>query len=181
MVMRELSNQLSPDAIISLDCGANTHFAARVIELREQQKLAGTGMLATMAPGLPFANAAQLAFPGRQSVAVVGDGGFTQLMGELVTAVKYQLPVKIIVLKNNSLAEVLFEQKELGNPTYGCDLAPIDFAAFAKACGADGFKCSHPGDVAAAIRATLQSPRPAVLEALVDANERPTLPSELKA
>ena len=181
MVMRELSNQLSPDAIISLDCGANTHFAARVIELREQQKLAGTGMLATMAPGLPFANAAQLAFPGRQSVAVVGDGGFTQLMGELVTAVKYQLPVKIIVLKNNSLAEVLFEQKELGNPTYGCDLAPIDFAAFAKACGADGFKCSHPGDVAAALRATLQSPRPAVLEALVDANERPTLPSELKA
>jgi len=68
-----------------------------------------------------------------------------------------------------------------GNPTYGCDLAPIDFAAFAKACGADGFKCSHPGEVAAAIRATLHSPRAAVLEALVDANEKPTLPSELKA
>jgi thiamine pyrophosphate-dependent acetolactate synthase large subunit-like protein len=82
-------------------------------------------------PGLPFAIAAQLAFPNRQSVAIVGDGGFTQLMGELVTAVKYQLPIKIIILKNNSLAEVLFEQKELGNPTYGCELAPIDFVAFA--------------------------------------------------
>jgi pyruvate dehydrogenase (quinone) len=180
MVMRELSGQLAPDAIISLDCGANTHFAARIIELKEQQKLTGTGMLATMAPGLPFAIAAQLAYPNRQSVAVVGDGGFTQLMGELVTAVKYQLPIKIVILKNNSLAEVLFEQKELGNPTYGCDLAPIDFAAFAKACGADGFKCSHPSEVANAIRAALHSPRAAVLEVLVDADEKPSIPSELK-
>ena len=181
MVLRELSNQLAADAIISLDCGANTHFAARIIELKEQQKLTGTGMLATMAPGLPFAISAQLAFPTRQSVAVVGDGGFTQLMGELVTAVKYQLPIKVIILKNNSLAEVLFEQKDLGNPTYGCELAPIDFAAFAKACGADGFKCIHPNEVASAIRATLRSPHTAVLEVLVDADEKPTLPSELKA
>jgi pyruvate dehydrogenase (quinone) len=181
MVMRELSNQLASDAVISLDCGANTHFAARILELKEQQKLTGTGMLATMAPGLPFAIAAQLAFPGRQSVAVVGDGGFTQLMGELVTAVKYGLPVKIIILKNNSLAEVLFEQQELGNPTYGCELAPIDFAAFAKACGADGFRCSHPAEVKSALQATLRSPRTAVLEVLVDANEKPALPSELKA
>ena len=180
MVMRELSGQLAPDAVISLDCGANTHFAARIIELKEQQKLTGTGMLATMAPGLPFAIAAQLAFPGRQSVAVVGDGGFTQLMGELVTAVKYELPVKIIILKNNSLAEVLFEQKELGNPTYGCDLAPIDFVAFAKACGADGFRCTHPAEVKTAIQSTLRSPRTAVLEVLVDANEKPALPSELR-
>jgi pyruvate dehydrogenase (quinone) len=180
MVMRELNNQLAPDAIISLDCGANTHFAARIIELKEQQKLTGTGMLATMAPGLPFAIAAQLAFPNRQSVAIVGDGGFTQLMGELVTAVKYQLPIKVIILKNNSLAEVLFEQKELGNPTYGCELAPIDFAAFAKACGADGFTCTHPAEVAAGIRATLRSMRTSVLQVLVDPEEKPALPSELK-
>jgi pyruvate dehydrogenase (quinone) len=180
MVMRELSSQLAPDAIISLDCGANTHFAARIIELKEQQKLTGTGMLATMAPGLPFAIAAQFAFPKRQSVAVVGDGGFTQLMGEVVTAVKYELPIKIIILKNNSLAEVLFEQQELGNPTFGCDLAPIDFVSFAKGCGADGFRCSHPGEVKAAIQSTLHSPRTAVLEVLVDANEKPALPSELK-
>jgi pyruvate dehydrogenase (quinone)/pyruvate decarboxylase len=181
MVMRELSNQLAPDAVISLDCGANTHFAARIIELKEQQKLTGTGMLATMAPGLPFAIAAQLAFPNRQSVAVVGDGGFTQLMGELVTAVKYQLPIKIIILKNNSLAEVLFEQKELGNPTYGCELAPIDFVAFAKACGADGFRCTRPAEVAAAIRAALHSSRTSVLEVVVDPDEKPAMPSELKA
>jgi pyruvate dehydrogenase (quinone)/pyruvate decarboxylase len=181
MVMRELSNQLAPDAVISLDCGANTHFAARIIELKEQQKLTGTGMLATMAPGLPFAIAAKLAYPNRQSVAVVWDGGFTQLMGELVTAMKYQLPVKIIILKNNSLTKVLFEQKELGNPTFGCELAPIDFAAFAGACGADGFRCTHPNGVSSAVRATLRSSRPTVLEVLVDPDEKPALPSELKA
>ena len=179
MVMRALSELMAPDAIISLDCGANTHFAARIIQLREKQSISGTGMLATMAPGLPFSIAAQLAYPGRQSVAVVGDGGFTQLMGELVTAVKYDLPVKIIVLRNNSLAEVLFEQRELGNPNYGCELAPIDFVAFAKACGADGFRCTHPSEVNSSIQATLRSPRASLLEAVVDANEKPTLPSEL--
>jgi len=87
--------------------------------------------------------------------------------------------VKIIVLRNNSLAEVLFEQRELGNPNYGCELAPIDFVAFAKACGADGFRCTHPSEVNSSIQATLRSPRASLLEAVVDANEKPTLPSEL--
>jgi hypothetical protein len=74
---------------------------------------------------------AQLAYPGRQSVAIVGDGGFAMLMAELSTAVAQNLPVKIILLKNNSLAEVKFEQKEIGNPENGCDLPPIDIVASA--------------------------------------------------
>jgi pyruvate dehydrogenase (quinone)/pyruvate decarboxylase len=137
-------------------------------------------MLATMAPGMPFAIAAQLAFPNRQSVAIVGDGGFAQLMAELTTAVKYGLPIKVVILKNNSLAEVRFEQKELGNPEYGCDLSPIDFAAFARACGADGFQCATPAEVRPAIAAFLRSPRTAVLEVVVDADEKPAMPEELK-
>jgi len=180
MVLRALSDALADDAVISLDCGANTHFAARMLQLREHQSLTGTGMLATMAPGMSFAIAAQLAFPARQSVAVVGDGGFAQLMAELTTAVKYQLPIKVVILKNNSLAEVRFEQKELGNPEYGCDLSPIDFMAFAKACGADGFRCATPAEVRPAIAALLHSPRPAVLEVSVDADEKPSNPDELK-
>jgi pyruvate dehydrogenase (quinone)/pyruvate decarboxylase len=180
MVARRLSDRLAPDAVICLDCGANTHFAARMIRVRENQRIMGTGMLATMAPGLPFAIAGQIAFPQRQVVAVVGDGGFAQLMAELTTAVKYELPVKIVVFKNNALAEVLYEQKELGNPPYGCDLSPIDFAAYAKACGADGFTCSRPAELDRAIDALLRSPRPAVLEAVVDANEQPAMPHELK-
>ena len=111
MVIRALSDLLADDAVISLDCGANTHFAARGLRLRANQRLTGTGMLASMAPGLPFAIAAQFAWPKRQSVAVVGDGGFAMLMAELTTAVSNNLPVKVILLKNNSLAEVKFEQK----------------------------------------------------------------------
>jgi len=181
MVIRTLSDLVADDAVISLDCGANTHFAARCLKLRENQRLTGTGMLATMAPGLPFAIAAQLAYPGRQSVAVVGDGGFAMLMAELSTAVSQQLPVKIVLLKNNSLAEVMFEQREIGNPDFGCNLPPIDFVSFAKACGADAFRCEKPDEIKDAINAALNSSKPALVEAIVDAEEKPAKPEELKA
>jgi pyruvate dehydrogenase (quinone) len=181
MVIRALSDLMAEDAVISLDCGANTHFAARCLRLTANQRLTGTGMLASMAPGLPYAIAAKLAYPDRQSVAVVGDGGFAMLMAELTTAVANNLPVKIILLKNNSLAEVKFEQQEIGNPEYGCALAPIDFVAFAKACGADGYRCERAEEVRPAIQAALNSPRPAIVEAVVDANEKPAKPNELKA
>ena len=181
MVIRALSDLLPENAVISLDCGANTHFAARCLRLKANQRLTGTGMLASMAPGLSYAIAAKLAYPDRASVAVVGDGGFAMLMAELTTAVANKLPVKIIILKNNSLAEVKFEQKEMGNPEYGCTLAPIDFVAFAKACGADGFRCERPEEVRSAIQAALNSPSAAIVEALVDADEKPAKPGELKA
>ena len=151
MVIKAISDLMADDAVISLDCGANTHFAARNLMLRPGQRLTGTGMMASMAPGLPFAIAGQLAYPGRQSVAIVGDGGFAMLMAEMTTAVQHNLPVKIIVLKNNSLAEVKFEQIELGNPSFGCDLSPIDFVAFARACGAEGYRCERPEEVRPAI------------------------------
>lgn len=181
MVIRALSDVLPDDAVISLDCGANTHFAARCLQLRANQRLTGTGMLATMAPGLPFAIAAKFAYPDRPSIAVVGDGGFSMLMAELVTAVANQLPVKIILLKNKSLAEVKFEQRDIGNPEYGCELAPIDFVAFAKACGAQGYRCRRADEIPPAIEAALKSPNAALVEAVVDANEKPEKPDELKA
>ena len=180
MVIKAVSDLLADDAVISLDCGANTHFAARNLMLRSGQRLTGTGMMASMAPGLPFAIAGQLAYPDRQSVAIVGDGGFAMLMAEMTTAVQHNLPVKIIVLKNDSLAEVKFEQVEVGNPSFGCDLAPIDFVAFARACGADGYRCERPEEIRPAIQAALRSPRPALVEAVVDADEKPADPDELR-
>jgi pyruvate dehydrogenase (quinone) len=181
MVLKALSDAIADNAVISLDCGANTHFAARHLMLRANQRLTGTGMMASMAPGLPFAIAAQLAYPGRQSVAVVGDGGFAMLMAELTTAIAHDLPVKILILKNDSLAEVKFEQIELGDPAFGCDLAPIDFVAFARACGADGFRCERPDEVGPAIQAALRSPKAAIIEAVVDAEEKPADPEQLRA
>ena len=181
MVIRALSDLMDDDAVISLDCGANTHFAARCLRLRPKQQLTGTGMLASMGPGLPYAIAAKLAYPNRQSVAVVGDGGFAMLMAELSTAVAQVLPVKIILLKNNSLAEVKFEQQDIGNPEYGCALPPIDFVGFARACGAEGFHCERPEEIRPAIQSALRSNRPALVEAVVDANEKPAKPDALKA
>jgi pyruvate dehydrogenase (quinone) len=175
-----LSDLMADDAMISLDCGANTHFAARMIRLRANQHLTGTGMLASMAPGVSFAIAARLAHPGRQSVTVVGDGGFAMLMAELTTAVSNDLPIKIILLNNGSLAEVKFEQRGIGNEEYGCALAPIDFVAFARACGAEGYRCSRPEEVRPAIQAALSSPKAALVEAIVDADEKPAKPDELK-
>jgi pyruvate dehydrogenase (quinone)/pyruvate decarboxylase len=180
MVVRAVSDLMADNAVISLDCGANTHFAARCLSLRENHRLTGTGMLATMAPGMSYAIAAQLAYPDRQSVAIVGDGGFAMLMAELSTAVAHNLPIKIVLLKNNALAEVMFEQREIGFPNYGCELPPIDFVAFAKACGADGFHCERPEEVRPAIQAALASPRAALVEAVVDPEEKPAKPDELR-
>jgi pyruvate dehydrogenase (quinone) len=104
-----------------------------------------------------------------------------QRMAEMTTAVALGLPVKVILLKNNSLAEVMFEQAELGNPEYGCDLPPIDFMAFARACGADGFHCDQPGDLRPTIQAALRSPKAALVEVVVDKNEKPAMPKELRA
>jgi pyruvate dehydrogenase (quinone) len=180
-VVRAVSDLIAPDAVISIDCGSNTFFSARHLRLKADQQLTSPGMLASMGPGLPFAIAAQFAYPHRQSVAIVGDGGFAMLMAELSTAVQHDLPVKVILLKNNSLSEVRFEQEELGYPAYGCDLSPIDFTAFAKACGADGFRCSTPSEVRPAIEAALRSPRAALVEAIVDPNEPPAKPEDVHA
>ena len=88
-----------------------------------------SGNLASMAPGLPYTLAAQVAFPERQCVAFVGDGGFSMLMADFVTAVKYKLPIKVVIIKNNTLGQIQWEQMVfLGNPEYGVDLAPIDFS-----------------------------------------------------
>ena len=81
----------------------NTLWAARYIKMKKGMKFSVSGTFATMACGLPYAIAAQIAFPERQSVAFVGDGGFTMLMGEFATAVQYNLPIKVIILKNNTV------------------------------------------------------------------------------
>jgi pyruvate dehydrogenase (quinone)/pyruvate oxidase len=136
-----------------------------------------SGTLATMACGLPYAVAAAVAYPGRQVVAFVGDGGLTMLMGELVTCVKYGLDVKVIVIKNNSLGQIKWEQMVfLGNPEYVCELQPIDFAAVARAFGLAGFTVEDPAKCADVLREALGTTGPALVEAVVDPHEPPMPP-----
>src|SRR5438270_4983195 len=99
------------------------------------------------------------------------------LMAEFATAVKYQLPIKVIVIKNNTLGMIKWEQMVfLGNPEFGCELQPIDFAKFASACGGDGFSVDDPAQCGDVIEAALKSPGPAVVEAVVDPFEPPMPP-----
>ena len=100
-------------------------------------------------------------------------------MAELSTAVAHDLPIKIVLLRNDSLAEVRFEQQEIGNPEYGCTLPPIDFMAFARACGAEGYRCTQPDEIRPTLAAALAAPGLALVEAVVDANEKPAKPDAL--
>ena len=98
----------------------------------------------------------------------------TMLMGEFATAVKYRLPVKVVVLKNNTLGMIKWEQMVfLGNPEYGVSLEPIDFVRFAEACGGIGFRCERPEDVRSALEAMMLADGPALCEAVVDPFEPP--------
>ena len=181
VVAWELGKRLRSDAIVSCDSGTIATWWARHILARRGQMHTLSGNLATMAPGLPYTIAAQIAYPERQCIAFVGDGGFSMLMAEFVTAVKYKLPIKVVIIKNNTLGQIKWEQMVfLGNPEYGVELHPIDFAAFAQACGGTGFTAEDPAECGSAIEQFLNTPGPAVLQAVVDPFE-PPMPAKVKA
>ena len=169
-----ISPLLNDDAIITCDCGNNTTWAARHIQMRGTMQFSTSGLLATMGSGLPYAIAAAVAHPGRQVVALVGDGGFTMLMGELATAVKYKLPIKVFIFHNNSFGQIKWEQIVMeGNPEFGVDIQSIDFAAYARACGATGFTIDDPAHAADIIQQALAHDGPVIVDAIVDQNEPP--------
>jgi pyruvate dehydrogenase (quinone)/pyruvate oxidase len=169
VVAHELGKRLRDDAIITSDSGTISTWSARHIPIKRGQMFSLSGTLATMANGLPYAIAAQIAYPNRQVVAFVGDGGFSMLMAEFATAVKYQLPIKVVIIKNNSLGQIKWEQMVfLGNPEYGCDLHPIDFTAFAQACGGTGVRVEDPAECGRILDQALMAPGPVIVEAVVD-------------
>jgi pyruvate dehydrogenase (quinone) len=169
-----LNKFLADDAIIACDCGTVTTWAARHLEIRDNMMFSVSGLLATMGCGLPYAVGAAAAYPGRQVVAICGDGGFTMLMGELATIVKYNFPIKIMIIKNNLLGEIKWEQLVMeGNPQYGVELQPIDFAAYARACGAAGYCIDDPTMAESTLREAFAHPGPALIEAVIDPNEPP--------
>src|SRR6185437_15218942 len=179
VVAWELGKRLSPDAIVSCDSGTIATWWARHIPARQGQLHSISGTLATMACGLPYAIAAQAAYPGRQSIAFVGDGGFSMLMAEFATAVMHGLPIKVVVIKNNTLAQIKCEQIAfLGNPEFGCEFTPIAFADFARACGGSGYVIEDPRNCGEILDRALRDPKPTIIEAIVDPLE-PPLPGKI--
>jgi pyruvate dehydrogenase (quinone) len=173
----ELGKRLRNDAIVSCDSGTIATWWARQIPVKRGQMHSISGNLASMACGLSYAIAAQVAYPGWQSVAFVGDGGFSMLMAEFATAVKYNLPIKVVIVKNNVLGQIKWEQMVfLGNPEYGVELHPIDFAAFARACGGTGFTIEDPKTCGDVLEEALNAPGPVIVDAIVDPFEPPMPP-----
>jgi pyruvate dehydrogenase (quinone)/pyruvate oxidase len=180
-VVHQLDQHLAENAIVSLDSGTVTVWGARYVNLKGSQMLSVSGTLASMGCALPYAIAAQIAHPERQCVALCGDGGFTMTMGELATAVKYKLPIKVVVLNNSSLGMIKWEQMVfLGNPEYGCELQKIDFAAFARACGAQGLSVDDPADLPRVLDDAMAIDGPVVIDATVDPYEPPMPPKVTK-
>jgi pyruvate dehydrogenase (quinone)/pyruvate oxidase len=172
-----VNRHLRDDAIVTCDSGTIATWWARHIRVKRGQMHSLSGTLASMANGLPYAIAAQVAHPERQVVAFVGDGGFSMLMAEFATAVKYRLPIKVVIVKNNTLGMIKWEQMVfLGNPEYGCELQPIDFAAFARACGGAGFSVADPKDVNGVLDEAFATAGPVIVEATVDPFEPPMPP-----
>jgi len=177
----ELGKRLPGNAITACDSGTITTWWARHVQVKRGQMHTLSGNLATMACGLPYAIAAQVAYPDRPVVAFVGDGGFSMLMADFVTAVKYQLPIKIVIIKNNVLGQIKWEQMVfLGNPEFGVQLQEINFAEFAHACGGVGFTVDDPAQCATVMEQFLTAPGPAILQAVVDQLE-PPLPGKITA
>ena len=178
VVAAAVSEELDDDAIISVDSGVNTCWAARFLKIKSGMKFSGSGSLATMGCGVPYAIAAQIAYPERQSIAFVGDGGFTMLMSEFATAVQYQLPIKVIVLNNKILGMIRWEQMAfLGNPEYGIEFSQIDFVKIAEACGGKGFSVTKMKEVKPVIHEALMEKNvPVIVDVHVDPFEAPLPP-----
>jgi pyruvate dehydrogenase (quinone) len=169
------------DAVLTSDSGTVATWAARHWTIRDRREFYLSGNLATMAPGLPYAIAIQHAFPGRQVIAFVGDGGFAMLMAEFLTAVRHELPVKVIVNNNNSYGQILWEQIILGYPEYSVRHPDPegDFSAWARACGGFGAKVTDPRQLDGTIREALAYPGAALVDCSVNRNE-PPMPGKVK-
>jgi len=180
--MAAVSDLAADDAVLTCDSGTIATWAARHWTIRVDRQFYLSGNLATMAPGLPYAIAVQHAYPGRQVIAFVGDGGFAMLMAEFLTAIQHELPIKVVINNNNSLGKILWEQMVLGYPEHGVRYPEpfVDYAAFATANGALGVKvASADDDVKSAVRMALDHPGPALVDVNVNPAE-PPLPGKVE-
>jgi pyruvate dehydrogenase (quinone)/pyruvate oxidase len=173
-LMGVINRHASDDAILSSDSGTIATWSARHWDIRGDRQFYLSGNLATMAPGLPYTIAAQVAHPGRQCITLIGDGGFAMLMAEFETAARYELPIKVFVCNNGALAQILWEQMVLGYPEFGCRFQRhASYAPWAEACGGRGIRVEHPGDLEPAVKDALEYSGPALVDVIVNADEPP--------
>jgi thiamine pyrophosphate-dependent acetolactate synthase large subunit-like protein len=156
-----------------LDVGENCWWFGRNFQMKKTQKMVMSGLLASMGFGLPGAMAAALAYPDRQIVCVTGDGGFTMVMSDFLTALKYRMPVKVFVMNNKSLGMIMQEQKVEGYESWQTELYNYDFADFAEHSGGLGIKVTEPSDLAGAVEKALAADKPAIVDIDTDPRRFP--------
>ena len=170
-VARLLNEIASEDAVFTCDVGTPTIWAARYLHMNGRRRLLGSFVHGSMAGALSQAYGAALACPGRQVVALCGDGGFAMLLSELLTVRQHQVPVKIIIFNNSALGFVELEMKAAGTLEYGTGLDNPDFGALAEAAGLRGYRVSDPGRLEGVLREALAHPGPVVVDAVVRRQE----------
>ena len=163
-IIKVLNKKIADDAIISLDVGENCWWFGRNFMMKKTQKMVMSGTLATMGFGLPAAVAAALAYPNRQIVCLTGDGGLTMVLGDFLTALKYQLPVKVFVMNNKHLGMIMQEQKVEGYQGWQTDLYDYNFADFAEHSGGVGIKVSEPNELEGAVEKALSANKPTIVD-----------------
>ncbi|HMI51561.1 MAG TPA: ubiquinone-dependent pyruvate dehydrogenase [Candidatus Saccharimonadales bacterium] len=170
-VARVLDQLAAEDAVFSCDVGTPVIWAARYLRMNGKRRLMGSFNHGSMANALPQAIGAQATYPGRQVITLSGDGGLSMLMGDLLTLKQHELPVKVIVFKNNSLAFVELEQKSIGLLDFATDLHGPDFAKIAEGAGLLGLTARTPDQVEPMIAQALKHDGPALVEVLVARQE----------
>jgi pyruvate dehydrogenase (quinone) len=170
-VTRVLDQLATDDAIFTCDVGTPTVWAARYLTMNGKRRLLGSFTHGSMANALPQAIGAQMSHPGRQVISMSGDGGFAMLMGDLLTLKQQNLPVKVIVFKNDSLAFVELEMKAAGILDYGTDLRNPNFAKIAEGAGLLGLQAETPDQVEPMIARALKYDGPALVEVPVSRQE----------
>ena len=167
-IIKVLNDRISSDAVISLDVGENSWWFGRNFWMKQTQKMVMSGYLASMGAGLPGAMAAQIAYPDKQVVCITGDGGFSMVMGDFLTAVKYSLPIKVILFNNKQLGMIMQEQKVENYHNWQTDLFNCDFAEFARNCGGLGIKVVDPRELDSSIENALSSDKPVIVDIETD-------------
>ena len=176
-VGRLLGDLAAPEATFVIDTGEVTLWCGNWIRQMGRQRILASFNNAAVGTALGQANGVQALDRSRQVIAACGDGGFTMLLGEFMTAVEHKLPVKVVVFNNSGWGLVHLEMEQAGLPAFeGSEFANLDFAAFARACGVEGFTARRPDELTGAIGRLLASPGPAILDVVVDPAELPTLP-----
>ncbi|WP_380780348.1 thiamine pyrophosphate-dependent enzyme [Sphingomonas sp. R86520] len=176
-VARAISDHAEDDAILVTDTGEATLWAANWLRQTGRQRITGSFNNGAVGTGLGIANGAQALDRSRQVILQSGDGGFTMLISEFMTAVEHKLPIKVVVYDNAAWGLVHLEMEGAGNPpASGANFPNMDFAAFARACGAQGFTARDPAALVATVQAFLAVPGPAILHAVVDPDEIPAMP-----